>query len=166
MAGIIRKYNLYPAERTKMPMDDVVDKMRSAISIRTASRTSVDKEFQKVEARGPWRDPQATERLKKNVTSAFTVEFEYPDPQVAQRVDATLLSLLTGANLRLAESAGAAGHPRPPGNICVMDASSLPQAPSFPKRSQFGASGLLAGLVGGLVAATIAGRRRLAAANG
>jgi uncharacterized protein involved in exopolysaccharide biosynthesis len=165
MAGIIRKYNLYPAERAKMPMDSVVDKMRSAIFIRAASRSSIDKEFRQLEARTPWRDPQLMERSKETVSSAFTVEFEYPDPHVAQMVDATLLSMLVRANLRLGESA-AAGHPRPPENIWLMNAPSLPQVPSSPKRGPFAAGGLLAGLVGGVVVATVAGRRRLTFTNG
>jgi uncharacterized protein involved in exopolysaccharide biosynthesis len=47
----------------------------------------------------------------------------------------------------------------------VEHVANLPQNPTFPKPRLFGAGGLLAGLVGGLVVATIAGRRRLTLTN-
>jgi hypothetical protein len=96
---IIRKYNLYPIERAKMPIADVVEKMRSAILIRPVPLSSLDKERVKV-AEEMWvRDLQSLD-------SALTVEFEYPDAQVAQRVDAELISMLIRANLRFWGASG------------------------------------------------------------
>jgi hypothetical protein len=165
MASIITQYNLYPSERAKMPLDDVIGKMRSAILVRSVSTSALDGEISRAE-KTPSRNHQAMENSRKYIRSAFAVQFEYADPHVAQQVDAGLLSLLTITNLRLRENSAAASRPQPPETVSVINAPTLPERPNGWSWSERSAGGLLAGLVAGLLAATIAERRRLTAANG
>lgn len=168
MERIIRQYDLYPAERAKMPLDRVIDKMRSAIFIRAVSQSSLDKELLRLAERVVY-DPESTARfnklktsIDKSANSAFTVEFEYPDPHVAQMVDGSLISLLTAANLRFWQSAAAPGPPKLVENIMVMDAPTLPEKPNRLGRTGFGTVGALGGLVTGLIAAAVLGSRQRA----
>jgi hypothetical protein len=158
MVRIIDKYNLYPAERAKMPMDRVVEKMRSEIRVRRVWGTALDQEIARLKQR-PGVDPENTERLQRSIRSAFTVEFEYPDPHIAQRVDAELLGLVVRETLQLRiSSAAAGGH----GTLTVMNAPTLPERPNRVNRAEFGAFGLLGGLAGGLaLVAAIGWRRRV-----
>ena len=140
LVPVIQKENLYPSERARMPMDDVVALMRKNI------------ELSSVQAKDG------------KLASAFIVYFVYPDPHVAQRVDGALVSRLTALNLQAAINDPSTSS-RPTMTFRVEHVANLPQYPTFPKPRLFGAGGLLAGLVGGLVVATIAGRRRLTLTN-
>jgi hypothetical protein len=120
------------------------------------------------------------------------LEFSYPDPHVAQRVDAELVSGFVGRNLRIRSASAAttdflkdelraAEDPAIKTRIQsqlnqaessefqlhetfrVLNPASLPQSPFFPKRGLFGVGGLFVGLVGGLIVAAIAGWRRRSA---
>ena len=85
---------------------------------------------------------------------------------VAQRVDEELTSRLMALNLRAATN-NPSGASRPRVTFTELKAADLPQKPFFPKREVFGAGGLFAGLLGGLVVAAIAGwRRRLTVSAG
>jgi hypothetical protein len=139
MISIIQSENMYPRERVRMPMSDVVDLMRKNIAL-LGLRNS--------DGRG---------------APGFILQFSYADPHVAQRVDEELASQFAASNLRAALN-HSSDVSRPPMTFRVEHVANLPQHPTFPKPRLFGAGGLLAGLIGGLVAATIAGRRRLTAA--
>jgi uncharacterized protein involved in exopolysaccharide biosynthesis len=120
LASLIQDHNLYPRERARMPLDDVIDKMKrsiQAISVLPASP----------ENRG---------------TLTFAIQFDYPDPHVAQRIDEELLTRLIEANLHAQPDSHTTFYvPAPP---------SLPVWPAAPSRTRFAAIGLCAGLFAGL----------------
>ena len=140
LISVIQQENLYPSERARMPMDDVVNLMKKNITIR------------------------AVRSKNGNPTFGFIIDFVYSDPHVAQRVDEELTSALMASNLRAAIN-HSSNASRIPMVFRVEHEANLPQHPTFPKPRLFGAGGLLAGLVGGLAVATIAGRRRLTLTN-
>jgi len=73
---LIRDMNLYPEERAKLPMQDVIEKMRGDIKVQVAaSRNTRDK------------DPDA-----------FYVRFTYSDPQTATKVTERLGALFIDMN--------------------------------------------------------------------
>ncbi len=136
LVEIIQKENLYPSERARMPLNDVVDLMKKNIEI------------------------SVLQRKDHKLGSAFVLDFFYPDPHVAQQVDEDLTSRLVAVlDLNaLIKSLSAGSRPRE--IYVVKDVADLPQRPFYPQRGKFGAFGLLVGLVGGLVLAAIAGWRR------
>jgi hypothetical protein len=137
LASIIQRENLYPSERAKMPMNDVIELMRKEIRVAPLQKSD------------------------GKPASGFILEFVYPDAHVAQHVDAELTSRLMGSNLRArisSPSTASRGE-----TFTVLNAADLPQEPFFPKRGVFGLGGLIAGLVGGLVLAGVVGWRRGAA---
>jgi hypothetical protein len=139
---IIQKYNLYSGETSGMSPDAIINQMRKNITIR------------------PVRPAQSTHGLP-----GFVINFSYPEPHIAQQVDADLVSLFTAANLRRRIASASEDGPRKRDvTFLVMDASTLPQKPGFPKRSLFGAGGLLAGLAAGLMLAFTARLRQNKAA--
>lgn len=145
LAAIIQKYNLYPHESAGTPPDAAINEMRKNIAIERVQR------------------PAASPGLP-----GFVIDFSYPDPHIAQQVDASLVSLFVQSNLRRRITSAPDDGPRQRGEVfMVMDAASLPQKPTFPKRSLFGVGGLLAGLVAGLTLAAFlrSGRSRTAAGN-
>jgi hypothetical protein len=171
LISIIQKENLYPGERTRMPLNQVVDLMRKNILILP------------LHTRGGEGAP------------GFLLEFAYSDPHVAQRVDEELASGLVTSNLRirsasaattdfLKDQLGAVKDPAMKARIQsqlrqaedrklqlhefrVIHPADLPKSPFFPKRGLFGVGGLFLGLVGGLVVAAIAGwHRKVTVANG
>ena len=85
---LIHEFDLYPAMRERLPMEDVVRIMRDAIV---------------VELERPRRGPRGPEP-----PHAFHVRFTYPDPNIAARVTGRLGSLFVDQNARdrgaLAES--------------------------------------------------------------
>jgi len=122
LSRIIERLNLYPRERANMPLDAVVNKMQSNIYVfPVKGSTSL---------------------------SAFVVQFNYPDPYIAQKVNGELVSLFMSANL-----AYSASHPHLV--FRVMDAPELPQKPTGPNRIEMGAIGLLIGLPTGLILALV-----------
>ena len=130
LSGIIKRLNLYPRERANMPLDDVVTKMQKNIYIKPVAGTNL---------------------------SAFIVQFDYPDPHLAQQVNGELVSLFMSANLADAK----ANHDQagPHFTFRVMDAPGLPQKPTGPNRITMGAIGLLIGLPTGLILAFVFRRR-------
>ena len=135
LTSVIQAENLYPSERVKMPMNNVVELMRKNIEIHRL-QTSDGKP-----------------------ASAFVLQFDYPDPVMAQRVAQELVSGLVGANLR-ARVSDAAGASRPRMTFAVRYAANLPETPFSPNRRECGAVGLIAGLLGEFIVAALAGWRR------
>jgi polysaccharide biosynthesis transport protein len=80
LIGIINKYNLYPKDRAYQPMSAVVEKMRASSGLTLISARSG--------------------RSKDEQTIAFSVFFDYDNPQVAQRVANELVSLYLSENIR------------------------------------------------------------------
>lgn len=77
---MIREFDLYPAERARVPMEDIVVRMRDSIDVQL--------ERPRLGPRGP--EPP----------HAFHVRFTYPDPNVATRVTQRLGSLFVDQNSR------------------------------------------------------------------
>lgn len=82
LIGIINKYNLYPKDRQYRPMSEVVEKMRQSSGLSLISATG------------------SKRRGDETQTIAFSVFFDYDDPQMAQRVANELASLYLSENIR------------------------------------------------------------------
>jgi hypothetical protein len=122
LSRIIKRLNLYPRERANMPLDAVITKMQSNVYVKP------------IEGQGG--------------LSAFFVQFDYPDPYLAQKVNGELVSLFMSANLAYAQS-----HPHLV--FRAMYAPELPQKPARPNRIVMGVIGLLLGLTAGLILAVV-----------
>jgi hypothetical protein len=125
LTAVIHEHNLYWRERLRMPLDDVVEKMRSAISVHSLPVTASGK-----------RD-----------TITLVVQFDYSDPRVAQRVNEELTSRFIegGLNSQLASN----------WTFSVPEAPSLPLRPAAPNRARLSTVGLVAGLFAGLTLAIL-----------
>ena len=159
MTRIIEKYNLYPRERAKLPLDAVIETMRSAIRVRPVWGSALDQDIE-LAKQMPGLDPASIDRNKKFIRAGFTVQFKYPDPHVAQSVNAELLSHLVRANLRSAEDSAQAGRPRIPTTFSVLYAPNLPEKPDRLNWIELGAMGLVGGLGSGLMLAAMVRMRR------
>ena len=72
--------NLYPRERTRQPMEDIVETMRNKIKISIL-------------------DAPSTAQPRSRFTSAFQISFAYPDRYKAQAVTAALVTKFVGENV-------------------------------------------------------------------
>lgn len=90
LAALIETHHLYPAERRKLPMEDVVEDMRRDIKLVPVGflPTSVGEQQTRL--------------------SAFRMTFEYPDRLAAQRVCADLASSFINASVRWRTEEGGA----------------------------------------------------------
>lgn len=77
LESLIKQFNLYPRERIRTPMDEVVEKMREDITIQLVPG-------------GNGRDDQAT---------AFRIYYSADNPEVARQVDSELTSLFIEKSL-------------------------------------------------------------------
>lgn len=145
LAPIIEELNLYPDSRARMAPEAVIRQMKKGINIK------------------PVKVGPASEVHRDGVV----LSFDYPDPRVAQEVDADLAALFTQANLRgeVAPAHDNGAHQRIE-TLSVRHAATLPQKPTFPNRKLFGAAGLMAGLAGSFVLAFIARLRQNKTADG
>jgi hypothetical protein len=128
LSSLIQTMNLYPRERARMPLSDVVSRMQRDIYTRPASDASSGD-------RGSF---------------SFVVRFDYPEPRVAQRVEGELVTRLVTENLRISAEAAKAGHPLRPKTVRVENAPNLPLAPVGLNRTKLGSIGLFAGLLAAL----------------
>jgi uncharacterized protein involved in exopolysaccharide biosynthesis len=133
LTPIIQKLDLYPRDRTRMPQEGMINQMRRDIYFRPVMK-------------GPGQ-------------SAFALQFSYPDPHAAQRVDAELVSAMMESHLRLSMNHSSTTPDRHE-TFRVEHAANLPLGPSFPQRGVFGAGGLFAGIGGGLILASVMRRHR------
>lgn len=78
---IIEQYDLYPDDRSRLPVSAVVDQMRA----------NIQRQLISTEGSG----------TRSKTTIAFTVSFDYGQPDAAQRVTNELVSLYLNENLRL-----------------------------------------------------------------
>lgn len=130
LAGVIEKQGLYPRERAKEPMEDVIDRMRRDVRF---------------------------DRLGHS--SAFHVAFRYTDAEQARRTEQELIDKLMAANVTLRRADLNDPNHRLAYNLEVLDPASLPKRPSGPNRLLITAMGLSGGLLLGVVAATVARTR-------
>jgi hypothetical protein len=143
LGSIIQAHNLYPRERACMPLDAVIDKMRRNIRLYSLTPAS----------------PENRDGVR------FTVQFDYPDPHVAQEVNTALTSRVLEANLRMRQQQLESGstpvlHPNSAFQFAVLDPPTLPLKPTAPNRTRFAAVGLFAGLLAGLTLAIALRSRR------
>lgn len=143
LASLIQQKNLYPSERTHMPLNTIIDKMLDSITVKPLS-SSVDKR-----------------------PAGFIIQFAYSDPHLAQQVESQLVTRFVSQNLSNHINAEAAGHPLPSETVRIVSAPSLPQKPAGWTQIQKTTTGLLAGLLCGLIlATTLRSRNKITTANG
>jgi len=124
LVSLIQTMNLYPRERARMPLNDVVSKMRRGIHARPASDAPL----------GPG-------------SFNFVLGFNYPEPRVAKQVEGDLVARLATEEVRISVEAAMAGHPLRPKTFRVENEPSLPLAPVGLSRTKLGSIGLFAGLL-------------------
>jgi uncharacterized protein involved in exopolysaccharide biosynthesis len=133
LTTIVNDFGLYPRERSRLPLEDIVEGMRRHIVIA----------------------PIANGNASRRSIPAFSVRFSYEDPLKAQRVTQELVSRFIEENLRQHLVPIDAGQ-----RLEILDPPSLPLNPAGPKRVAFAGAGLLAGLTGGFVIAIVRRTRR------
>ena len=133
LTSIIRENNLYPRERAAMSLNDIIGKMRSKIRVISL--------------------PAGSPRNRDALT--FIVQFDYPDPHVAQQVDSELISRFLESHATMANPLNDSRS-----TFRVLDPPSLPQGPAGPNRTRFAAVGLFTGILCGVMLAIAARTRR------
>jgi uncharacterized protein involved in exopolysaccharide biosynthesis len=119
--------DLYPEDRKRIPLEDVVENMRNkALRIQVAP-------------------------VQNGGVLAFVISCEYPDKLKAQAVVRELVSRFCEQNVVTQIAHGPSG----PENLGVLDPASLPQRPLFPNRPMIVTVGLLGGAVLGLLAVLV-----------
>jgi hypothetical protein len=153
LASVIQKRNLYLRERGRMPLNDVIDTMQGNIRFRAIPVTSPT----------AWSGFEGLSFLPiqpgKLEPINVVVQFDYSDPHVAQQVDLDLVKeLLFGVPRRGPVWIGpdpAFRLTKESLNAYLRSGASLPKNPSGLSQIQFGSIGLFAGLLCGLILATI-----------
>ena len=145
LTSIVQRYNLYPRERTRLPLEDVVENMRTHIRV------------------SPITPPG------NRAIPAFAIQFEYPDARVAQQVTAELMSRFIDMNvMQSANDEFRANHGRGDSTLNLLsqmrleplDTATLPTGPFEPNRAAIAGAGLFAGLLAGLTLAMVIRSRR------
>jgi hypothetical protein len=126
LTSVIEKNSLYAPERSRYPMEDVVELMRKDITLR------------------PIRDASGVD--------AIQVQLAYRDPAAARTAAQDLVANLVAAqeNVRRATARLTPGAPLP-GSLEVLDPPSLASRPSSPNRPMVIAVGILAGVLLGII---------------
>jgi len=119
--------DLYPEDRKRIPLEDVVENMRNkALRIQVAP-------------------------VQNGGVLAFVISCEYPDKLKAQAVVRELVTKFYRQWVATQMAHGPSG----PEQLEVLDPPSLPQRPFFPNRPMIVAAGLLGGAVLGLLAVLV-----------
>jgi hypothetical protein len=134
LASVIQEHNLYPGERARKPLDDIIDNMKRNITLEAT----------------PYASPAHPAAL------TFVVRFGYPEARVAQQVNEELISRFMEGAVENAQQFNLNW------NFRVLDPPSIPLKPAGPNRTQFAAVGLFAGLLIGLALAFVVRSRRTA----
>jgi hypothetical protein len=142
LTSIIHQYDLYPRERTRLPMDDVAENMRKHIVVA----------------------PLVARRSPNRVIPAFLIQFDYPDAHVAQQVTWDLMSRFIDASLKenaIRTQAMNRNVNAPSGmRLEPLDPPRFPTSPAGPDRATIAGAGLFAGLLAGLALAIVIRSRR------
>jgi hypothetical protein len=131
LAAVIEKHDLYPRERARMPLDEVIDKMQRNIRLYPL----------------PLASPLNRDAL------SFAVQFDYSEPQIPQQVNEELAS-------RFMEGMNIAPQLNSHSTLRLHEPPSLPPTAIAPNRTQFAAVGLFAGLLAGFTLVTVVRSRR------
>ena len=127
LSSLILKRNLYPSERSRMPIDAVIDEMKRNIHVYYSPTVS-----------------SGSQDVLK-----FVMEFEYSNPSIAHEVNEELVSQFLEA---IAKSALVDSHPRTiPVSFQILDPPTLPLKPVESSLARSSAIGLFGGLLTGLV---------------
>jgi len=124
LSSLILKRNLYPSERSRMPIDAVIDEMKRNIHVYYSPTVS-----------------SGSQDVLK-----FVMEFEYSDPRIAQEVNEDLVEQFMRALVMRA----LADPPSMPFNIHISDPATVPLKPVEPILARSSAIGLFGGLLTGL----------------
>ncbi len=141
LTRIIQLRDLYQQERTRLPVEEVVERMSRNIVVR------------------PDVSPSG------QVLNSFTIAFTYTDPSLAQKVTADLMSRFIDDNVRNSANLEFLSHSKLHSGVRLqpLDTASLPLKSTTPNRWTIATAGLFVGLLAGLTWALIKRRRRGAA---
>ncbi len=131
---MINNFGLYPRERSREPMEDVIEIMKSRIRIVPIAGNASN---------------------RGRTIPAIGVSFAYEDRHKAQQVVQDLLSRFMEANVREPYALRNAGE-----RLELLDPPSFPQHALGPNRLLWTGAGLLAGLTGGIILAIALRMRR------
>jgi len=136
LVSLILERKLYPSERSRMPMDAVVEEMRRNIHVYSSIVSSGEKGRR---CGGPDTPPDQTCDVIR-----FVIEFEYSDPKIAQEVNEKLAWLFFGGPPDFALVA-----PEPNGGATFrwFDGPTLPLKPVDSNLARSSAIGLSSGLL-------------------
>jgi uncharacterized protein involved in exopolysaccharide biosynthesis len=126
--------NLYPNERARQPLEDVIENMKAR---------DIQIEF--------LRKPSAA--AFNSSATAFVVSFRYPDPVLAQKTTNALMTRLVDENFTARKTSGILV-------LDLLDPASLPRNPSAPNRWTIALTGLAAGLLTGILLALFRRKRK------
>jgi hypothetical protein len=119
LASIIEQCDLYPQDRGRISQDALVDRMSRHIRVISP----------------------LVDSARNGSTAIFNLQFDYPDAEGAQRVNAKLISLVMAGNL----------YARSNSIFRVLDPPPLVRMPTRPGFVRIAGLGLLAGLLVGLL---------------
>lgn len=131
LASIIQKYNLYPRDRGRLSQDALIDKTVRNIHVIAA--------------------PVASSRNAETVN--VDVQFDYPDPHVAKRVNEQLIYLLMERNVHVVAHTFSTEGPAEGSHLTfrVLDPPVVARLAKTPGSVRFACFGLLCGLFVGLL---------------
>jgi hypothetical protein len=132
LTSVIFEYKLYPRERARMPLDDVIDKMKRNITLKAT----------------PLASPGNRDML------TFVIQFDYSDVRVAQQVNEELIARFLESNVKIGQQLNSNWIFR------VLDPPSLQLSSAALNRAQFAAVALFAGLLVGVALAIVLRSRR------
>jgi len=132
LTSVIFDHKLYPRERTRMPLDDVIDKMKRNITLKAMPLASPGN-------RG---------------TLSFVVLFDYSDARIAQQVNEELISRFLESHVKIAQQFDSHW------NFRVHDPPSVQLSSAALNRGEIGSVGLFAGLLVGLALTIVLRSRR------
>jgi len=96
LEGIIKEFNLYPAERLKLPMEDVVEKMRKDVSVELAKGETFRISF-------VYTDAKTAMQVVQRISNSFMDENRSDRKDVAEATSVFLDKQLADARTRLLE---------------------------------------------------------------
>lgn len=148
LASVIQDFKLYPSERSRVPPSDVINTMQRHIRFRAEPVTA--------RINPAVYEPMLRIKPGKLDKLNFVVQFDYPDPHIAQQATADLLRRAFDANIRLVIQQAEVHRDSDAGLVLTVEHQpSLPENPDGLNRIQMGAIGLSGGLICGLIVAAV-----------